>query len=117
MNTFTSKLNKKVMALSAEHPMETAALRYLSLIVLVLLCAYLYFVSATVLNVIAQREASRASASLESDIGQLEQRYFMLAEGLTEDTAIALGLEPIVARSYVYRPGTVGSASVSRNAI
>ena len=117
MNKLTSQLNKKIIALSAEHPMEASLFRYVSLAVAILLCAYLYFVSATVLIVIAQREASRSSAALQSDIGVLEQKYFSLSQEITEEIAGTLGLEPIAARSYVYRPGTVGIGSVTSNAI
>ena len=45
------------VSLSLEHPVERAALRILSIVLLVAICGYLYFVSASILNVIARKEA------------------------------------------------------------
>ena len=116
MNTLYSQLHTKVPALSAEHPYEQALVRYLLFALAVVVFAYLYLVSASVLNIIAQREADHRSASLEGAIGELEGRYFSLSQTITLAHASNLGLHPIVTRSYVYRLSTVGLYSAAHNA-
>jgi hypothetical protein len=117
MSTIASQLNKKIKALSAEHPLERTIISYLGGVFCLLLCVYLYFVSASVLNVIAQREAQQQAAALEGAIGALEQQYFALSHDVDAASASKLGLVPIKAAGYVYRPGSVGLSSASRNAI
>lgn len=117
MNTIQLKLNKKVSALSVEHPLEYSILRALCVAVVVLAFLYLYLVSVSVFNVIAQREAEQTSAKLESRIGALEGQYFTLGEKITPENATALGLSPVAANSFVYRPGNVGVNTVPQNAI
>ena len=117
MNTIQEKLNKKISILSVEHPYEYAILRALFVALGVMAFLYLYLVSISVLNVIAQREADQASAKLESKIGALEGEYFALSEKITPEYATEIGLAPISANSYVYRPGSVGVAVVAQNAI
>jgi len=111
------QLNKKITALSAEMPFEYLALRTLIVMVGILIFAYLYLVSASVLNVIAQREAAQASAQLESNIGVLEGRYFSLSKEVTPVHAEKLGLLPVSQSSFVYRLDTVGVIPSSKNAI
>ena len=98
-------------------PYEYRLLRVLGISMGALVFLYLYFVSASVLNVIAQKEADRASATLESNIGSLEGTYFALAENITASHARTLGLEPLTQASYVYRMDSVGIAASSHNAI
>jgi hypothetical protein len=116
-NNIQQKLNKKVAILSMEHPYEYAVLRYLFIAACVIVLAYLYFVSASVLNVIAEREADQSSAALETRIGTLEGEYFALNESITPTHATELGLQPIKESSFVYRLDTVGVVSVAHNAI
>ncbi len=94
-----------------EYPVERRLLYYLSIALAVLFSGYLYFVSASVLNVIARKEAVRKTAEIRSVIGSLEQRYFELSEDMTPETARRLGLSAVPQTSYVYRPGTVGLAT------
>ena len=117
MNKFANHLNKKFTVLSIEHPMENAAFRYVCILFCMLLLTYVYFVSASVLNVIAQREAGKTAQRLEGAIGTLELQYFALSHEVTPQNAAELGLVPIAKTAYVYRPGSVGVAPISRNAI
>lgn len=117
MNTLQLQLNKKIAALSVELPHEYTVLRGLFLVVGVLILAYLYLVSASVLNVIAQREADQASASLQSNIGVSEGKYFSLSRDMTPARAAKLGLQPVAQSSFVYRLDTVGIVSAEQNAI
>jgi len=117
MQTIQIQLNKKITALSFELPYEDVALRYLCLMMALLMVAYLYLVSASVLNVIAQREAAQASAQLQSNIGVLEGKYFSLGQEITPAQATKLGLAPLTESSFVYRLDTVGIAPSAKNAI
>ncbi len=100
-----------------EHPFEYALLRYLCLASCALVLVYLYLVSASVLNVIAQREADQSSAALQSQIGRLEGKFFSLSHDITPEHAAALGLKPLSDSSFVYRLSTVGVGPREHNAI
>jgi hypothetical protein len=117
MNTLQLQLNKKITALSLEHPYEYATLRILFIVAGLLIFAYLYLVSASVLNVIAQKEADRASSALESDLGELEGTYFALSQDITPEQAAKLGLRPLSGSSFVYRLSNVSAAPATHNAI
>src|SRR4051812_4168484 len=117
MNKLQLQLNKKIAALSVELPHEYAMLRALCFAVGILVFVYVYLVSASVLNVIAQREADQASASLQSNIGLLEGKYFALSHDITVQRAEKLGLQPLTESSFVYRLDTVGLAPTEHNAI
>ena len=103
--------------LSAEHPYEYAILRYMCIAAAGLMFVYLYLVCASVLNVIAQREADQASSALESNLGELEGRYFSLSQVITPEHAEKLGLEPLSASSFVYRRTNVSVGPTVQNAI
>lgn len=117
MNTLQLQLNKKIAALSAELPYEYSAVRVLSVAVGILIFVYLYLVSASVLNVIAQRESDQASAAHESKIGVLEGKYFTLSKNITPAHASELGLKPVTDTSFVYKLETVGFSPAAKNAI
>lgn len=105
------------VSLSLEHPMERIALRVLSILLLAGVCGYLYFVSASILNVIARKEALTRVSIIQGSIGGLERRYFELSSGITASSGEALGLAPVGKQQYVYRPGNVGAATIARNEI
>lgn len=106
-------------ALAIEYPIETAVLRTLCAALAVLVFSYLYFVSASVLNVIAQREARTQADGLMTAIGTAERDYFALSNAVTPEAGVPLGLGPVSNSNiaYVYRPGVVGQAESPRNAI
>ena len=104
-------------SLSVEHPMERTALRVLSMVFVVIFCSYLYFVSASILNVIARKEALTRVSVIQGSIGGLEQNYFELTKGISPQSGPELGLAPITKQHYVYRPGNVGAATIARNEI
>ena len=105
------------VSLSVEHPAERLALRIISLALITLICGYLYFVSASVLNVIARKEALAQVAVVQGTIGGLEQEYFALSQSVSPQIGRALGLSPVGEPKYVYRPGNVGAATIARNEI
>ena len=106
-------MNRKVDALAIEYPWEQTLLRVLLVSLGILTVSYLYFVAASVFNVIAHKEADLKSTRLETTIGKLEQEYFALSQQLTAETGASLGLSSITEQSYVYRPGNVGQAQTA----
>jgi hypothetical protein len=117
-------MNKHLAILSLEYSYERVAFRVLFALLGIILCGYLYFVGASVLNIIARKEASRSSAALQSSIAILEKEYFVLSEAVTPGTGATLGLSQVQATDYVYRPGATASAdgaaspdTIERNAI
>jgi hypothetical protein len=105
------------LALSVEHPLERTIMRGLFFMLVALICGYLYFVGASILHVIARKEALAESAKLSRAVGALESRYFALADDVDIDSGARVGLAPVTDVGYVYRPGAVGRAETSANEI
>ncbi len=99
------------ITLTAEHPGERTVLRMLLGALLALALAYLYFVSASVLNVIARKEALVQTASLATAVAAMEREYFAASGAVSPAEGVQLGLAPVVNTAYVYRPGALGDAS------
>lgn len=97
-------------SLVAEHPYERTAVRWLFVLLAVLLCGYVYFVTASILNVIARKEAVADIARTQNAISSLEQRYFTLSQAVTPERGVGLGLSQVSSVSYVYRPGNTAMA-------
>lgn len=114
-------MNKHIAALSIEYSFERVAFRVLFALLGIILCGYLYFVGASVLNIIARKEASRSSVALQSSIAVLEKQYFALSSAVTPQTGSNLGLTKVNDTDYVYRPGATAAAetaaTMERNAI
>ena len=104
MNTY---VNKKVSILAMEHRYEAHALRVLSFFLVALICAYLYLVAASILNIISQKDAMAQTSQLQANLGNLETHYFALNQDITQQEGVAMGLQDMKP-SYVYRPGNVG---------
>lgn len=111
-------MNKKISVLAIEFSLERHLVRVLLLTLAVFLVGYLYCVGASVLNIIARKEASSKTVQLQSSIAELEQQYFILNQGIDKNNELALGLAPVSSTEYVYRPGSTASAGIaSRNEI
>ncbi len=109
---------RRGMSLSVAHPLENTALKTLFAVLVVFLCAYLYFVGASVLNIMARKEASVNTQRLQSSVAVMEQEYFALGKSVDAETAGHLGLAPVSGTSYVYRTGNAAAAGVvARNEI
>ena len=106
-------MNKTISILSMEYAIERMLLPGLFSAAALLILMYLYFVSASVMHVIARQEAISVSSSLQSSISVLEKNYFTLSQSVTPAKGSSLGLAPISTTNYVYRPGTVGVAETS----
>ena len=103
-------MNKKTTLLSIEHPYEHVAWNALCAVLLFVIVTYVYFVSASVINVIARNEASARMNAIESRIATIEHAYFAETEGITQASASSLGLKPVQTTKYVYRPGNSAAA-------
>lgn len=105
------------ISFTAEQQFERAALKAVFAVLVVLGCLYLYFVTSSVLHVMARREALAKINDIQGSIGSLEQQYFALSQSLSPQEGASLGLAPVSETSYVYRPGTIGAATIARNDI
>lgn len=113
--TLHLEVSRPRVGLAVAHPYEGRALTFLSIALVVLVVGYLYFVTASIFNVIARSEALRQTDEIESSIGSLEQRYLALSQEVSPQTGMALGLSPISNTSYVYRPGNAAMRPVASN--
>ena len=103
--------------LASEHPAERSAFRALIAVLFILVALYLYFVSSSILNVIARKQALSEGAQLGTAIGSYEKDYFAISETVRPEAGESLGLSPVKNTAYVYRPGAVGQALTSNNEI
>ncbi len=96
-------------------PLEERAVQALSLTIACLVVGYIVFVSMSVVNVIASKEATDKISALRASVSQLENDYFALSDTVTAESGVALGLAPVSKTNYVSRTGTVGAATRPRN--
>jgi hypothetical protein len=106
----SSPRHRHAFSLTAEHPAEPHTFRVLLALLGVLGCVYVYFVGASVLNVISRKEALAETAQLANAVSRLERDYFALSQGVGPEDGARLGLSPISKTEYVYRPGNAAAA-------
>lgn len=94
-------------SLVSEHPLEQQLSRSLVVALCLVAALYLYFVSASILNIIAQKEASARAARTQGTLASLESQYFALGKDMTQSAASSLGLSPVDDPAYVYVPGNL----------
>lgn len=82
---------------------ESYILQALFLALGICIAAYLYFVGVSIMNVIANREASVETERLRSTVGSLEQDYFTLSKDVTSIVGTDIGLTQTVGSSFVKR--------------
>lgn len=104
-------------ALSMRYPLEDKIFRALVIALGVLVVCYLYFVAASVMNVIARKESSTQAAILQGNIGALEREYFALHEKIAPEHASTIGLAPIEETDYVYVPQSTLVSNTARDNI
>ena len=90
---------------------EPYVLRFLCTALVFCVCAYLYFIGLSIMNLVANREAVAKSDALKSDVATLEEEYFKLSKAVTHGDAAALGLTQPVKTTYVRRADAGGVAS------
>jgi hypothetical protein len=109
--------SRRSFSLTAEHPAEAMARRALLGTLALLACAYVYFVGASILNVVERKEALTDSADLATAISHLERDYFALSGDLGPEDGARLGLKPVSNTMYVHRPGNAAIADLESNEI
>ncbi len=82
---------------------ESHLLSFLYFVLACSIAGYIYFVGLSIMNVIANREASIESERLQSEVAALEQAYFELAKEVTPAAASEHGLTAPLATSFVKR--------------
>lgn len=111
-----AKLNlfvtERRVSLAMEHGIEPRVRQALFALLIGFFFLYLYFVSASILNIMARKEANAGATALQSAVARMQGEYFALSEGLDSSTAGSIGLAPIAETHYVYRPGNAASAAV-----
>src|SRR3989338_5676493 len=111
-------MHKKISILSIEHPLERLALNALFVLLALLVAGYLYFVGASILNIIVRKEAAADIDRLQSSIALTEKEYFELNKSVSPIVAGDMGLTQLSRTNYVYRPGNSASAvTIERDAI
>lgn len=112
-----AKLNlfvtEKRVSLAHEHPYESLTRQLLFAVLGIMILAYLYFVAASILNIMARKEANTAVFALQSAIAQMESEYFALSHGMQPENGARIGLAPVAETHYVYRPGNAASAAAN----
>lgn len=108
LNLFVSE---RRVSLATEHTLEPLIRQALFAFLIAFFFLYLYLVSASVLNIMARKEASSATLALQSKVAELQGEYFALSESVDPALASAIGLAPIAETHYVYRPGNAAAAS------
>jgi hypothetical protein len=95
-------------------PGEQYLLHFLILGILLSIAGYTYFVSLSIFNVIAHKEAIAASEKLQSEVSLLEQDYFELTKSITPAIAANHGMTQTADTTFVRKPGAVGSTQGTR---
>ena len=103
--------------LSRELPLERHMLSGLSIALMVLVAAYLYFVASSIFNVMARGDAEHRMRAIEGSMGSLEQQYLTLSQSINQESATSLSLAPVEDTAYVYRPIDAAMVDVQRNQI
>ncbi len=108
---------RKSLSITAEHPYESVIARTLIVALVVLASLYLYFVGASVLHIVARKEAGTETMRLQSAIAAMEQEYYALSGEVDESVASTMGLTAVEKTHYVYKPGATVAATIPGNGI
>lgn len=104
---------KHISALSSEYPLERTLWRIGLTSLVILVCAYAYFVTASVLHVIQREEAMTATERLSVTTAKLEQEFFEKTKLLTRERGSDMGLVPVSFVSYVQSRNAMVEATQS----
>jgi hypothetical protein len=115
--TLQLEASKPRAGLAREHPLERRIFSILLIALAVFIAGYLYFVTASILHVMATSEAMHEAGDIQSSISAMEGRYLALSQTISPNDAGSLGLAPVSHTSYVYRPGNEAARNVSQSAI
>lgn len=114
---FRNKTHRRDSVFVSVLPSEETTTRLLCFMLLILVFAYVSFVSLSIVNVIARKEANDQATALRSVVGSLERDYFALSQTVGAANGDSLGLAPVSDTQYIHRPGSVGAVDGVRNEI
>jgi hypothetical protein len=69
-------------------------------------CAYIYFVSASVVHVVVRKEIHQEIARTETRISELESQYIQAKDAIVESVALERGFQKNEAQIFVTRKPT-----------
>ncbi|OGG45438.1 hypothetical protein A2673_04220 [Candidatus Kaiserbacteria bacterium RIFCSPHIGHO2_01_FULL_50_13] len=98
---------KHIPALSCEYSLEHTLLRASAGLFIALVCAYVYFVTASVFHVMGSGEAHTEIKRLSGVVASLEQSFFEKTELVTRERGGDLGLVPVAKTTYVQSQNAV----------
>lgn len=99
-----------ISILHHEHPRERQFRYACGILAVVLVAGYVFLVSASVINIIARKDAHAAMGQTTSAIAELEEQYFARIESIDEERASDLGLVPVAETHFVERTVRLGRA-------
>jgi uncharacterized small protein (DUF1192 family) len=70
---------------------------------LMLVFAYVYFMSATIMHVVVRKEMSTSIAQLNSEISRLEAQYIHAQHAVSADIASLQGFVPVTEKVFINR--------------
>ncbi|MBP9669681.1 MAG: hypothetical protein KBE09_05335 [Candidatus Pacebacteria bacterium] len=94
--------------LAEEYLWESHLRRLLVLCTAVAFMMYVYCVAASILNVIARKEADAHAVSFAAAISSRESEYFSLTQSVKEESLDAHGLFAVTDKHFVTRTPTLG---------
>ena len=95
MNTLTYKLQK-----------EKRYLIGLATLAFILVCLYMYFVSATIMHVVVRKESDHALTQMHSKLGALESEYIAAQHRVSEHVASLQGFVAAPEKVFIDRTPT-----------
>ena len=97
--------------LAKEYVFERRARRVIFLIIGLCAVGYIYFVSTSVLYIIARKDAHTQISQVESQVATLESEYFVLSSTISIEEAEKLGLVSVSKKNFVTRTSVHASLS------
>ena len=95
---------------TTEHPFEAHFRTFLSIALVVGIVFYVYLVGASVVNLMARKEAFASAVSTNAKVSDLEQQYLTFSHGLTPEQGTALGLHAVNPSAYIRTHGATAFA-------
>lgn len=92
------------------HALKVRGFAGLSLLVTMLLTAYVALIGISVKNVVERKEAEVRTANIRAEVAQLEKEYLTRVSDLTEVRAEGMGLAKVTSKKFIERRILVGRA-------
>ena len=68
----------------------------------IIIAGYLFFISSSVFNTVALKDAEIKNAEMRSDLASLEAKYIVMEKALDKTRALALGFEDAESNTFSY---------------